>query len=238
MNKAISEFKFENNDNYLVQRAKVKKVNLDDVDCFFDGIDSYIKFEYMGKAEFEFGELSLALDFMNNPDNSCHYDITTHTFENGNKLYFYAPKHFSIADMVSFVETCKQHRFSTLCRTDMENAFNGFNPKETNTWFVLNNGLRGLPFVISTSLNAVFAVYREAYLNQKSNKNRNHEANKQKEYFYHELSVGDKVIVPDDENGYIDYETIVGFTDNTITIRKNDKKFHFTPNQCIFLEKQ
>lgn len=55
MNKAISEFKFENNDNYLVQRAKVKKVNLDNVDCFLDGVDSYIQFEYMGKAEFEFG---------------------------------------------------------------------------------------------------------------------------------------------------------------------------------------
>lgn len=226
MRKPITKYMFADNDNYLIQRCTYREI-VDAEDLTKLNIDSYLSFDYMGSAEFEFGAIGKTWQFIK--ENGAHYSHRVHRMVNGHKLYFYMPTHWDEKKVIEFMQYCIKHRFNTKERTDFEYAFKDYITGTTNVWLNINNGDRGLPWFVSNHPEPIFQIQREVYLHRGIHGS----SKEQQQKLFDIVGFGDIVLVPDWKLGII-HDEVKGFGEDFITVKPYGRPKRFRADQCIF----
>lgn len=220
-----------NNQNYYIQRVDKHTYEFKESRV---GIDYFVSFHYMGSAEYEFGAIPNTWKFMK--EHFHEYKMETIPMELGGKTY----NVFCIipigTDAKYMVDLFKdlysgKHRTKEASRVyDIDGMVNDKEAYQVG-WLNLITSYwsNEIPWFATISPSIAFYWYKEMRLSKEDKEI-------QKERFEN-IQVGDKVLYPTYKENVMDVGTVIGFNDESVTLKNYNRKRRYKANQVIFVPK-
>ena len=221
-----------NNQNYYIQR--VDKHIPNEFKESRKGIDYFVSFHYMGSAEYEFGTIPNTWRFMK--EHFHEYKMETIPMELGGKTYnvfCIIPRSTDAEYMVDLFKDLYsgKHRTKEASRVcDIDYFVNDKEAHQVGWWNLITDYLSDeIPWFATISPSIAFYWYKEMGLSKEDKEI-------QKERFEN-IQIGDKAWYPTYKENLFDVGTVIGFNDESVTLKNYNRKRRYKANQVIFVPK-
>ena len=225
------------NKNYYIQR--INKQHRENFDRTY-GSSLFFSFDYMGSSEYEFGGLGDSIKFIR--ENVNEYEFKVGDFklnisgkEKVIKLFMFVPKGTDaeyILNLFKDIYDYKHHtKEGTYIQSILEDDDSWYS---TCAWFnlrVKNYADNEIPWFVSVDPMIAWYFYKLIIVDSNMDK-------EQKQIF-DSISIGQKVTYPyyNGKESLFEEGTVAGFNEDSITVKRFNKKLRFHWRQVIFTTK-
>ena len=223
------------NQNYYIQRISKRYKENFERDY---GSSTFFSLDYMGSAEYEFGALGDSFNFIREHISEYEFKVgnfklTSFGEENTHKLFMFVPKDTDVDYIINLFNNIRDYKHRTKEGTHIQDI----NEVSEGLWYTtcawLNLRVRHyvdeeIPWFVSTDPMIAFYFYKVLTINSDMDK-------EQKEIF-DSISIGQKVLYPyhDGKESIMEEGEVIGFNEDSITVKRFNKKLRFHWRQVIF----
>lgn len=225
-----------NNRNYYIQR--INKQHRENFDRTY-GSSVFFNMDYMGSAEYEFGAVGDSIKFIR--EHVDEYVLKVGNFklnilgiEEVIKLFMFVPRGTDEEYIINLFNDIYNYKHRTKEGTHIQDIHE-INDKgslfSTRAWFNLRvNGYASneIPWFVSADPMIAFYFYKLIIIDTN--------IDKEQKQIFDSISIGQKVTYPyyDGKKSILERGTVVGFNEDSITVKRFNKKLRFHWRQVIF----
>ena len=226
------------NQNYYIQRISKRKKEFEARDWAY-GSSTFFILDYMGSAEYEFGAVGDTFKFLREHVDeyifkTCDFKVGVSGKEKVTKLFAFIPKGVDvsyISDLFKDIYNYKHYTKEGTYIQDIGDLNNKADWPITCAWLNLRvDGYASneIPWFVSADPVVAWYFYKLLIVNA--------DKDKEQEQIFNSISIGQKVLYPyhDGKESLFEEGTVIGFNEDSITVKRFNKKLRFHWRQVIF----